>query len=365
MDFFNFNFEFDQHQSRFLDRVKKVFSHQQFVDGPEVEELERQLSARVSGRKSLAVSSGTDALLLALMSGGVGPGTEVITTPLTFSATVEVIARLGATAVFVDVDPKTLLIDARRVEEAITSKTKAIIPVSLYGNIPDMNFINSIAKKKDILVIEDGAQSFGSYLEGVPSGALSPIGITSFFPAKALGTFGNGGCIFLEEGARFDLLKKLRFHGQSERNQHDVVGLNARMGTIQAAFLLERLSYFDDLLSMRKRIAQRYNEAFRSADHIQTPSFESGVDSNWANYVIRTPDRGGLEGTFAKKSIPFKVHYPVLVCDQPAFEGKCRFEGSLSHARQAVKEIVTLPLYPGMPDPDIELVIKTVLSFTR
>lgn len=362
MDFFNFNFELDQYQSRFLDRVKKVFSHQQFVDGPEVSDLEECLSRRVSDRYALAVSSGTDALLLALMSEGVGPGCEVITTPLTFSATAEVIVRLGATPVFVDIDPKTFLIDVKKFESAITAKTKAVIPVSLHGNIPDMDLIRGIAESKKIFVVEDGAQSFGSTRDGVPSGALSEVGVTSFFPAKALGAFGNGGCLFVKDKERFELIKKMRFHGQSDRNDHVVVGLNARMNTFQAGFLLERLHLFDELLKERAQIAQIYESSFSGKPRLKTPFFENGVKSNWANYVIRVSDRDRLQTRFLENSIPFKVHYPKLLCDQPFLKGRCQISGSLENARQAVDEILSLPLYPGMPSQDIDLVVETVLG---
>jgi len=366
MDFFNLNFDLSRSKQAILNRIEKVLDHQQFIDGPEVEELEKRLSQLVHGRIAITVSSGTDALLLALMSAGVGHEDEVITTPLTWSATVDVIIRLGARPVFVDIDPETLQLDPKNLSKAVSSRTKAIVPVSLYGNIPEMDAIKEVARENELIVIEDGAQSLGSKYKGAPSGALTDIGTTSFFPAKVLGAFGNAGCIFVSDAEHARRIRMLRFHGQSERNHHEVLGLNARMDTIQAAILLERLSYLDDLMRLRSEIAARYNEAFTAAGgRVRVPHIHPHVECNWAHYVVRVQDRGKLENFFSKKSIPFRVHYPTLMCDQPAFRSHCRSIGNLDHARSAVTEIVTLPIYPGMTNDDVATVIETVLSAVK
>lgn len=339
-------------------RIQKVLDHGQYILGPEVGELEVQLAARTGAKHCIGCASGTDALLLAMMALGIDRGDEVITSPFTFFATGEMIALLGATPVFVDIDPETYNIDPSKIEAAVTSRTKAIMPVSLYGQCADMDPINAIASKHGLTVIEDAAQSFGGTYKGRQSGNLSTIACTSFFPSKPLGCYGDGGALFTSDDELARRLRELANHGQAGRYHHVSIGINGRLDTIQAAVLLAKLAIFDDELTARQKVAVAYSEQLR--DTVQTPPILEGYTSAWAQYTIEVDDRDGLQKTLQQDGIPTAVHYPVPLHLQPVFAGMSLPEGSFPHAERAGKRVLSLPLHPYLEPAQIAAISEAV-----
>lgn len=314
--------------------LHKVLHHGQYIMGPEVAELEEKLAAYVGVKHCIGVASGTDALLIALMALGIGAGDEIITTPFTFIATGEMIALLGATPVFVDIDPRTYNIDPTLIESAITERTRAIMPVSLYGQCADFDVINAIAEKhtnqrlaandqRPITVIEDGAQSFGATYKGSKSCGLSTIGCTSFFPSKPLGGYGDGGACFTDDDTLATVMKQVRNHGQDRRYHHPIIGFNGRLDTLQAAILLAKLEIFADEVEARTRIGKRYSELFGQLGNslIITPGIEPFNTSVYAQYTIQVEGREHIQETLLSQGIPTAVHYPVPLHMQPVFAG--------------------------------------------
>jgi len=339
-------------------RIQAVLDHGQYIMGPEIEECEKKLAAFVGSKHALAVASGTDAAMMALMALGVGPGDEVITSSFTFVATIETIVLVGATPVLVDIDPETFNLDVKQVEAAITSKTKAIMPVSLYGQPADMDEINTIARAKKLFVIEDACQSFGAPYKGKRSGHLSDLGVTSFFPAKPLGCYGDGGAIFTDNDEWAQLLAAIRVHGQTKRYFHPHIGVNGRLDTIQCAILCAKMERYPWELEQREKVAARYTTAFRKMD-IRAPLVKSDRGSVWAQYTIRVPNRDEFQRRMNELGVPTAVHYPSTMAEQPAYTKLVR-AGKLPHATLASREVVSLPMYPDMTPAVQDQIIAAV-----
>jgi len=343
-------------------RIQAVLDHGQFILGPEVKELEQRLAARVGAKHCITCASGTDALLMAMMALGIGlgigQGDEVITSPFTFFATGEMIALLGAKPVFVDIDPATYNIDASLIEAAITPRTRAIMPVSLYGQCADMDVINAIAEQHGLAVIEDAAQSFGALYRGRHSCNLSTIGCASFFPSKPLGCYGDGGACFTNDDALAKGLEELRNHGQDRRYHHTRIGINGRMDTLQAAVMLAKLDVFDTELVARNEAADKYAALLKNA--VRTPKVLPGYTSVWAQYTIEVEDRDVIQKAISEAGIPTAVHYPVPLHLQPVFSDLGLGKGSFPHAERAGDHVLSLPMHPYLAPNDIERVTDAV-----
>jgi UDP-2-acetamido-2-deoxy-ribo-hexuluronate aminotransferase len=344
-------------------RIAAVLSHGQYIMGPEVKELEDVLRDYVSVRHCITVSSGTEALLISLMALGIGPGDEVITSPFTFISTAEVIALLGATPVFVDVERDTGLIDADLIEERITPRTKAIMPVSLYGQIPDMNRINEIAARHgNIPVIEDAAQSFGATYHGRRSCGVSTIGCTSFFPSKPLGCYGDGGAIFTDDDSIAEAARAIRVHGQKKRYVHEMVGVGGRMDTLQCAIVLAKWPRFAREVEKRQEIGLRYSNLIAAADvpSVQPMHVRPSRTSVFAQYTVTAPDRDIVRATLQAANIPTAVHYPVPVNSQPGYKAVSG-DGDTPIAAWLAEHVVSLPMGPDFPVHDQHLVVASLV----
>lgn len=328
-------------------RIQRVLDHGQYIMGPEVRELEERLEAFTSARHCITVSSGTEALLIALMALGVGPGDEVITTPFTFVSTAEVIALVGATPVFVDVEPDTCNIDANRLEPAITSRTRAIIPVSLYGQVADMDDINDVATRHGgIPVIEDAAQSFGATYRNRSTCSLSTIGCTSFFPSKPLGCYGDGGAIFTNDDALAKAMREIRVHGQERRYYHTRVGVGGRMDTLQCAIVLAKLDSFSREIEQRILAGQRYADLLAPLTAVTQLAVRPDRTCVWGQYTVQVDDREAVLEKLKASGVPTAVHYPVPLHRQPAYAASCRIAGDLSSAEAVARRVFSLPMHP-------------------
>lgn len=339
-------------------RMQAVLTHGQYILGPEVRELEERLAARVGAKYCIACSSGTDALLIAMMALGIGQGDEVITAPFTFFATGEMIALLGATPVFVDIEPQTWNLNAAQMEAAITPRTRAIMPVSLYGQCADMDEINAIAERHHLPVVEDAAQSFGALYKGRASGSLSTIGCTSFFPSKPLGCYGDGGACFTSDDALADAMRELRNHGQNRRYHHTRIGINGRMDTLQAAVLLAKLEVFDTELIARNEAAGRYAALLKGM--VSTPEVQPDRTCVWAQYTIEVDDRDAVARAMAEQGIPTAVHYPEALHLQPVFAHLGLREGSFPVAERAAHRVISLPMHPYLTPPAMQEVARAL-----
>ncbi|KIH75766.1 UDP-2-acetamido-2-deoxy-ribo-hexuluronate aminotransferase [Geoalkalibacter ferrihydriticus] len=331
-------------------RIKAVLDHGQYIMGPEVTELEQRLAQYVGARHCLGVSSGTDALLIAMMALGIGPGDEVVTSPFTFISTVETIALLGARPVFVDIEPRTYNLDPTLLEAALTDKTRAIMPVSLYGQCADFLAINAIAAQRGIPVIEDGAQSFGATQRGERSCHLSTIGCTSFFPSKPLGGYGDGGACFTDDDELAKRMQQIRVHGQDRRYNHPLIGVNGRLDTLQAAILLAKLDIFPDEVERRAAVAERYRKLL--GDMVVVPFVEDYNTSVYAQYTIRVEQRDEMLAALAAQGVPTAVHYPVPLHRQPAFASLGYPHASFPHAEEAARQVMSLPMHPYLKEAD-------------
>ena len=358
MNFIDLKSQYKEIEADINARIKKVLEHGQYILGPEVKELEDRLAAFTGTKHCIGLSSGTDALLVAMMALGIGPGDEVITTPFTFIATGETIALLGATPVFADVDPKTYNLDPALIEAAITPRTKAIIPVSLYGQCCDCDAINAIAAKHNLPVIEDGAQSFGATSKGRRSCSLTTIGCTSFFPSKPLGGYGDGGACFTNDDELAKVMRELGNHGQDKRYHHARIGINGRLDTIQAAVLLSKLDLFAGEIEKRSAVGKRYSELL-AADGIITPYIAPGNTSVYAQYTIQVSDREKVQKALAEKNIPTAVHYPIPLNQQPAMH-----QEHLHYpvTEQLAQRVISLPMHPYLGQSDQDAVAAAVLA---
>lgn len=346
-------------------RIQTVLNHGQFILGPEVVECEKALNDYIGTKYCLTAASGTDALMMALMALEVGPGDEVITTPFSFFATAEVISLVGATPVFVDIELDTFNIDPKKIEAAITPKTKAIMPVSLYGQPADFDEIEAIGARKNIPVIEDAAQSFGAPYKKRKSSGLGQVSATSFFPAKPLGCYGDGGAVFTNDEGLHKIMEQIRVHGQASRYHHVRMGINGRLDTLQCAILIEKLKRYDWELERRRAVANNYNEAFASLEgKVTAPKVKSGRNSVWAQYTVMVEDRAKFADALKTKGVPTSVHYPTPLHHQPVY-AELRDKYKLPNAEFAAARCISLPLYPDMSDADQKTVVDAVLSFAR
>ena len=354
-------------QPQIQERISRVLEHGQYIMGPEVQELEEKLAAYTGSKHCITVASGTEALLISLMALDIKPGDEIITTPFTFVATAEVIVLLGAKPVFVDIEPDTCNIDASKIEEKITRKTKAILPVSLYGQSADMDEINVIATRHDLPVIEDAAQSFGAQYKGRKSCNLSTIGCTSFFPSKPLGCYGDGGALFTNDDVIAKACKEIRVHGQSARYVHTRVGVGGRMDTLQCAIVLAKLERFDWEVEQRIRIGQRYTDLITplrgvsGAEATRPVTIRSDRTSVYAQYTLICSDRESVQEELKKAEIPTAVHYPVPLNEQAAYKHLC-CPDCTPIAKALAKQVLSLPMSPELSAQDQERVAKVLTS---
>jgi UDP-2-acetamido-2-deoxy-ribo-hexuluronate aminotransferase len=359
MQFIDLQAQYRQLKTDIDARIQRVLDHGRYILGPEVAELEERLAAYAGAKHCIGVSSGTDALLAAMLALEIGPGDEVITTPFTFIATGEMIALIGARPVFVDIDPRTYNIDPRLIEAAITPKTRAIVPVGLYGQCADMDAINAIADRHGLPVIEDAAQSFGATYKGTRSCALSTIGCTSFFPAKPLGCYGDGGACFTDDDDLATRMRQISNHGQDRRYHHARIGINGRLDTIQAAVLLAKLAVFPEEVEARARIGRRYTEHLK--DRLQTPHIEPENTSVYAQYTVQVDDRDALAAALKAVEVPTAIHYPVPLTHQPALRS---FAVETPNASIAAGRVISLPMSPWLTADEQDTVIEKVRAAT-
>lgn len=351
IDFANLGLAYEEHKLAIDKAMSKVIKDSSFIMGPAVADFEKNLNSFVGTKHSLTCSSGTDALLLAMMAINIQPGDEIITSPFTFIASGETIAFLKAKPIFVDIEENSFTIDPAKIEKAITEKTKAIMPVSLFGQVADMNAINTIAKKHNLYVIEDAAQSFGATHHGKRSCNLSTIGCTSFFPAKPLGCFGDGGAVFTNDDDLAEKINSLRLHGQTKRYYHKYIGMGGRLDTLQAAILNEKLKYYCNDIIRRQYVAETYSKNLKSS--IIKPKIKPENTSVWAQYSIRVKDREQVQEKLKSLGIPTAVHYPMPLHLQECFqylEGK---RGDFPIAEQISNEIMSLPMNPYLTEKQI------------
>jgi len=328
--------------------VQQLFESQQFILGPAVTKLEEEIATYCQVRHAIGVASGSDALLLALMALGIGPGDEVITTPYTFFATAGSIARLQAKPVFVDIDAKTYNIDPKQIEGKITPRTKAIIPVHLYGQCADMDPILEIADRRHLPIIEDAAQSIGATYKGRQSGSMGTFGCLSFFPSKNLGGAGDGGMILTQNGELAEKVKILRVHGSQPKYYHQVIGCNSRLDSLQAAVLSVKLPYLEEWSRKRRENAEFYNKHLGSVENLVLPHVESYNKPIYNQYVIRSSQRDQLLNYLKEKGIGTEIYYPVPLHLQACFKYLGHSEGDFPEAERAARETIALPIYPEL-----------------
>lgn len=357
IDFANLQYQHNLYKDEIEEAILKVARNCNFIMGDEVQELEENLQEFTAAKYAITCSSGTDALLLAMMALDIKPGDEIITTPFTFIATAETIAFLGAKPVFVDIDEKTYNIDPDKIEEKITKKTKAIIPVSLYGQPADMDVIKDIADKHSLKIIIDGAQSFGSTFNGKTDSNLGDISTTSFFPAKPLGCYGDGGAVFVNDEKLANKIKSLRVHGQSKRYHHKYIGMGGRLDTIQAAVLNVKLKYYKKDLSLRQEVASKYTKALKNKVDLILPYINKKATSAWAQYSIRVQNRDDVQKKLKAAEVPTAVHYPMPLHLQECFIYLGYQKGDFPISEIVSNEIMSLPMNPYLTDEEIEYIV--------
>lgn len=357
IDFANLQYQHNFYKDEIEEAILKVARNCNFIMGEEIAELEKSLETFTGAKHAITCSSGTDALLLAMMALDIKPGDEIITTPFTFIATAETIAFLGAKPVFVDIDETTYNIDPTKIEAAITDKTKAIIPVSLYGQPADMDEIEKLKiQYPKLKIIIDGAQSFGSTYKGKTDSNLGDISCTSFFPAKPLGCYGDGGAVFTNDDDLAAKIKSLRLHGQTKRYYHKYIGMGGRLDTIQAAVLNVKLSHYQQDLALRQTVAQKYTNALENNSKLVLPMVKADRTSAWAQYSIRVQNREALQEALKAAGIPTAVHYPMPLHLQVAFEYLGYQKGDFPISETIANEIMSLPMNPYITDEEISYI---------
>ena len=357
--FVNLKKQYRALEPQIQERINRVLEHGQYIMGPEVRELEERLETYVGASHCISVASGTEALLISLLALDIGPGDEVITTPFTFVATVEVIALLGITPVFVDIEPDTCNIDVRKIEAKISSRTKAIVPVSLYGQCCDMDEINDIATRNgNIPVIEDAAQSFGATYKSARSGNLSTIGCTSFFPSKPLGCYGDGGAIITNDDEVARAAREIRVHGQSSRYVHSRVGVGGRMDTLQCAIVLAKLERFEWEIERRQQIGARYTELLDDRG-VQSVALRPDRTSVYAQYTVMVDDRDSCQEELKLAGIPTAVHYPVPLNEQPAYQHLC-CPDCTPQASAVSRRVMSLPMSADLDENDQREIVEAL-----
>lgn len=357
IDFANLQKQYFMYQSELEQEMDKVLNNASYIMGDAVTKLENSLEEFTGAKYAISCSNGTDALLLAMMALDIKPGDEIITTPFTFIATAETIAFLGATPVFVDIDEKTYNIDPSKIEAAITSKTKAIMPVSLYGQPANMDTIQAIATTHNLKIIIDGAQSFGSTYDGKRDSNLGDISTTSFFPAKPLGCFGDGGAVFTNDDELATKMKSLRVHGQSKRYHHKYIGMGGRLDTLQAAVLNVKLKHYPKDLALRDEVASKYTKAMQNKTNLILPFVDEKSTSAWAQYSVRVKNRDAVQSSLKEKGIPTAVHYPMPLHLQECFAYLGYQKGDFPISEIVSQEIMSLPMNPYVSDEEIDYIV--------
>ncbi|MBL4904131.1 MAG: DegT/DnrJ/EryC1/StrS family aminotransferase [Desulfocapsa sp.] len=371
-------------RSKIDSAIQNVLNHGRYILGPEVTELEEKLAEFVGVKHCIGVASGTDALLMGLMAKGIGPGDAVFTTPFTFIATAEVVSLLGATPVFVDIDPRTYNIDPTQLKLAIEAvqkndpsiyplpkdgagtplqlNAKAIIPVDLFGLPADYDTIMAIASEHDLFVLEDAAQGLGGVYKGKQAGGLAHMGTTSFFPAKPLGCYGDGGAIFTDDGEMADITRSLRVHGKGTDKYDNIrIGVNGRLHTMQAAILLPKLEIFPTEIEERQRVAKQYSDGFKNTELV-VPFVPEGLRSVWAQYSLVCKDRKVIQSALRDKGIPTAVYYGKSLHLQPAYQELHYQNGDMPNSERISQNIFSLPMHPYQDSDEIEQIIKAVLA---
>jgi len=358
MQFIDLKQQYLKYQPEIDGRIRKVLDHGNFIMGPEIAELEKNLAAYVGVKHAITCASGTDSLEIALRALGVGPGDEVITVPFTWISSAEAIGLVGARPVFVDIDPLDYNLDATRLAQALSPRTKAIMPISLFGQLPDIEGINRLATKHGIPVLEDAAQSFGATRNGRKSCAASTIGSTSFFPAKPLGCYGDGGALFTDDDSLAGTMKAIRTHGGQQRHHHPLLGMNGRFDTLQAAILIPKLEHFPWEVEARGRIGARYSELLK--DVCPTPRIRAGNTHVYAQYTIRVSGREKVMERLKAKGIPTAVYYPKCLHEQPVFAGLGYRWGDFPESEKASREVLSLPMHPFLTEKEQDQIVEAV-----
>ncbi|MBF0370878.1 MAG: DegT/DnrJ/EryC1/StrS family aminotransferase [Magnetococcales bacterium] len=360
MQFIDLQAQYRAYQEPIDAAIRQVLASSRYIHGPQVAELEKVLADFVGADHGVGLSSGTDSLTAILMAWGIGPGDEVITTPFTFIATAEVIAGLGAVPVFVDVEDEALTLDPTRLEAAITPRTKAIIPVSLFGQCADFDAIDAIANQHGLLTLEDACQSLGGTYKGRPSGSLGTAGATSFFPAKPLGCYGDGGMAFTNDEELAANMRIIRDHGQDARYRHRIVGMNSRLDTIQAAILLAKMPFFKGEIEARQRVAAYYMEQLQGK--VRLPHVLAHNTSVFSQFTVRVANRDVVQQRMGEAGIPTAVHYPVCLHQQPVFKDLGYPEDAFPISSKAADEVLSLPMHPFLTPADQDRVVAALLE---
>jgi len=358
MEFIDLKTQYQKRKTAIDGGIHRVLEHGKFIMGPEIAELETVLASYTGSKHAITVASGTDSLEIALRAIGIGCGDEVITVPFTWISSAEAIALTGAKPVFVDINPFDYNMDVEQIEAAITPRTKAIMPVGLFGQLPDFQIINDIANRHNLAVLEDAAQSFGATQRGVKSCAISTIGSTSFFPAKPLGCYGDGGALFTDDEDLADKIRAIRTHGCRQRHHHTMLGMNGRFDTLQAAIILGKFPDFPWEVSERGLIGARYTEMLR--DVCGVPEVRDGNTHVYAQYTIRVPERDILGVKLKEAGIPTAVYYPNCLHEQPVFADLGYNYGDFPHAEKAAKEVISLPMHPFLGKKEQDKIIDAV-----
>jgi UDP-2-acetamido-2-deoxy-ribo-hexuluronate aminotransferase len=358
MHFIDLQVQYQKYRGQIDARLQAVLNHGQFVMGPEITELETVLAGYVGTKYCLTAASGTDSLEIALRALDVGPGDEVITVPFTWISTAEVIGLVGARPVFIDIEADSYNLNLDLIEQAITPRTKAIIPVSLFGQMPDYARINQIAQRHGIPVIEDAAQSFGATRNGQRSCGVTLIGSTSFFPAKPLGCYGDGGALFTSDDALAEKMRAIRTHGGLTRHHHPLLGMNGRFDTLQAAVLLAKFPHFDWEVQERARLGARYTELLRPVCVV--PEVMPGNTHVYAQYTIRVPNRDTVAAKLKELGIPTAVYYPKCLHEQPVFAGNGQRWGEFPVSEKVSREVLSLPMHPFLSEVDQDRIVAAV-----
>ena len=360
LDFIDLKSQYAALKTSVDQRIQRVLDHGQYIMGPEVQELERALAQRVGAAHCITVASGTEALLIALMALDLQPGDEVITTPFTFAATAEMIVLRGGKPVYVDIEPDTCNINAALIEAKITSRTRAIMPVGLYGQVADMDAINAMAARHGLAVIEDAAQSFGASYGGRQSCNLSTLGCTSFFPSKPLGCYGDGGAIFTNDDTLAQACREIRVHGQSARYTHTRIGVGGRMDTLQCAVVLAKLERFDWELQRRAEVAARYADLLRSSG-IEILTVRPDRDCVWAQYTVFVDRRSEVQAQLLEHGVPTAVHYPKPLHLQPVYAADCCPE-CCPQSVIAGQRVMSLPMSADLTQAQQDHVVTALLA---
>jgi UDP-2-acetamido-2-deoxy-ribo-hexuluronate aminotransferase len=364
LDFIDLKSQYAALRERIAERMQGVLDHGQYIMGPEVKELETALAALTGVRHCITVASGTEALLICLMALDLKPGDEVITTPFTFAATAEMIVLAGGKPIFVDIEPDTCNIDVTQIEARITPRTRALMPVSLYGQVADMDEINTIAARHGLAVVEDAAQSFGASYRGKRSGALSTFGCTSFFPSKPLGCYGDGGAIFTDDAALAQACREIRVHGQSQRYTHTRLGVGGRMDTLQCAIVLAKLERFEWEIEQRLRLGERYRQRLAGLPGVELVAVRPDRNSVWAQFTVKVDERAAVQKALAAQGVPTAVHYPKPLHHQAAYAAHC-CPDCCPHSITAAARVMSLPMSADLTEAQQDRVVQALAAAVR